>query len=170
MPSAQQTNCTFCDIIRGAAEVSMCYEDADVVAFLDIQPVNAGHVLVVPRGHHESLEDIPHALAMHMFEVAMQLAPVVKQVAGSGGLNIVVNSGAAAGQDVFHYHVHVIPRRADDGFDIPLPFGDSEMPDRTILDMNAARIIAAFRDPVAAKVRTDRRGTDRRGAAPSKPD
>ncbi len=162
--------CTFCDIIRGAAEVSMCYEDADVVAFLDIQPVNAGHVLVVPRRHHESLEDIPHALAMHLYEVAMQLAPVVKQVAGSGGLNIVVNSGAAAGQDVFHYHVHVIPRRPDDGFDIPLPFGGSEMPDRTILDMNAARIISAFRDPVAAKSRTDRRGGDRRGAAPTKPD
>ena len=93
----------------------MCYEDSDVVAFLDIQPVNAGHLLVVPRAHHESLSDIPYPLAMHLFEVAMELAPVVKQVAGAAGLNIVVNSGAAAGQDVFHYHVHVIPRRADDG-------------------------------------------------------
>ena len=144
----------------------MCFEDADVVAFMDIQPVNAGHVLVVPREHFESLEDIPHGLAMHMFEVAMELAPVVKQVAGAGGLNIVVNSGAAAGQDVFHYHVHVIPRSQEDGFDIPLPFGGSEMPDRTVLDMNAARIIAAFRDPVATKKRKDRRAGDRRGANP----
>jgi histidine triad (HIT) family protein len=142
----------------------MCYEDVDVVGFMDIQPVNAGHVLVVPRKHYESLEDIPHALAMHLFEVAMELAPVVKHVADADGLNLVVNSGAAAGQDVFHYHVHVIPRRPDDGFDIPLPFGGSEMPDRTVLDMNAARIIAAFRDPVAAKVRTNRRSGDRRGA------
>ena len=104
---------------------------------------------------------------MHLFEVAMELAPVVKQVAGADGLNIVVNSGAAAGQDVFHYHVHVIPRRADDGFDIPLPFPGSEMPDRTVLDMNAARIISAFRDPVATRKRTERRSavTDRR--APS---
>jgi histidine triad (HIT) family protein len=94
----------------------------------------------------------------------MQLAPIVKHVADADGLNIVVNSGAAAGQDVFHYHVHVIPRRPDDGFDIPLPFGGSAMPDRTVLDMSAARIIAAFRDPVAAKVRTDRRSGDRRGA------
>jgi len=61
---------------------------------------------------------------------------------------IVVNSGAAAGQDVFHYHVHVIPRTAGDGFDIPLPFGGSQMPDRTVLDANAARIISALRDPV----------------------
>src|SRR3954470_2119128 len=104
MPSTRQSSCTFCDIIRGAAEVSMCYEDADVVGFLDIQPVNAGHVLVVPRQHYESLEDIPHALAMHLFEVAMQLAPMVKQVGGAGGINMVVSSGAAAGQDVFHYH------------------------------------------------------------------
>jgi histidine triad (HIT) family protein len=142
----------------------MCFEDTDVVAFLDIQPVNAGHLLVVPRDHFESLEDIPPALAMHLFEVAMQLAPVVKQVAGADGLNLVVNSGAAAGQDVFHYHVHVIPRRADDGFDIPLPFAGSAMPDRTVLDANAARIISALRDPVASRKRPDRRSdvTDRR--------
>lgn len=142
----------------------MCYEDSDVVAFLDIQPVNAGHLLVVPRAHFESLEDIPHALAMHLFEVAMQLAPVVKQVAHADGLNVVVNSGASAGQDVFHYHVHVIPRTADDGFDIPLPFGGSQMPDRTVLDANAARIISALRDPVATRKRAERRSavTDRR--------
>jgi histidine triad (HIT) family protein len=162
--SAQQPNCPFCDLIHGAGEVSMCYEDSDVVAFLDIQPVNAGHVLVVPREHFESLEDIPHTLAMHLFEVAMQLAPVVKHVAHADGLNVVVNSGAAAGQDVFHYHVHVIPRTAGDGFDIPLPFGGSQMPDRTVLDANAARIISALRDPVATRKRSERRSavTDRR--------
>ena len=164
MPQPPQPSCTFCDILHGAAEVSMCYEDADVVGFMDVQPVNAGHLLVVPRQHYESLEDIPGSLAMHLFEVAMQLAPVVKQVAGADGMNVVVNSGAAAGQDVFHYHVHVIPRRADDGFDIPLPFGGSQMPDRTVLDMHAARIIAAFRDPVAASRRQERRQGDRRGA------
>lgn len=162
MPVAPQPTCPFCDLIHGAGEVSMCYEDADVVAFMDIQPVNAGHVLVVPREHHESLVDIPHALAMHIFEVVMELAPVVRQMAGTDGLNIVVNSGAAAGQDVFHYHVHVIPRRQHDGFDIPLPFPGSEMPDRTVLDVHAARVIAAFRDPVASKTRQERRTGERR--------
>jgi histidine triad (HIT) family protein len=145
----------------------MCFEDRDVVAFLDIQPVNPGHLLVVPRQHYESLEDIPHALAMHLFEVAMQLSPVVKQVAAADGMNLVVNSGAAAGQDVFHYHVHVIPRRADDGFDIPLPFAGSSMPDRTVLDANAARIISALRDPVASRKRTERRNTVTDRRAPS---
>ena len=162
MPPAPQPTCSFCDLIHGAGEVSMCYEDADVVAFMDVQPVNAGHVLVVPRKHFEGFDDIPHALAMHLFEVAMEIVPVVKQVAGADGMNVVVNSGAAAGQGVFHYHVHVIPRRPDDGFDLPLPFGGSEMPDRTVLDMHAARIIAAFRDPVASKKRGERRTGDRR--------
>jgi histidine triad (HIT) family protein len=161
MPAALPT-CPFCDVIHGAGEVSMCFEDADVVAFMDIQPVNAGHVLVAPREHFESLEDIPHALAMHLFEVAMELAPVVKQVAGADGLNVIVNSGAAAGQDVFHYHVHVIPRKPGDGFDVPLPFAGSEMPDRTVLDVHAARIIAAFRDPVTSKRRVERRSRERR--------
>ena len=157
--------CPFCDLIHGAGEVSMCYEDADVVAFMDIQPVNAGHVLVVPREHFKGLDDIPHSLAMHLFEVALEIAPVAKQVAHSDGMNVVVNSGAAAGQDVFHYHVHVIPRRPGDGFDVPLPFADSEMPDRTVLDVHAARIIAAFRDPVASKKRTERRSSERRAGS-----
>ncbi len=168
MPPAVPPSCTFCDIIHGAAEVSMCYEDADIVAFMDIQPVNAGHLLVVPREHYESIEDVPPALAIGMFRVAMELAPIVKRVAGAEGLNLVVNSGAAAGQDVFHYHVHLIPRRLDDGFDIPLPFAGSSMPDRTMLDANASRIIASLRDPVTRPLgRAERRAQEERRAAAS---
>src|SRR4051812_2294663 len=149
MPRAPQ-KCTFCDIIHGAGEVSLCYEDADAIAFMDIQPVNAGHVLVVPRMHYETLADVPRQLAMHLFDISVQLAEVVRQVTGCKDLNLVVNSGAEAGQDVFHYHVHVIPRRAGDGFDVPLPFGGSEMPDRTLLDAMAARLIASLRNPMPA--------------------
>lgn len=155
-------SCLFCDLIHGAGEVSMCFEDTEVVAFMDIQPVNAGHVLVVPREHFESLDDIPPRLAMHLYQVATQLAPVVKQVGDADGMNIIVNSGRAAGQDVFHYHVHVIPRREGDGFDVPLPFAGSAMPDRTVLDMNAARIIATLRDPLATKRAERRTSEDRR--------
>jgi histidine triad (HIT) family protein len=149
MPAAP-THCTFCDLVQGAGEVSICYEDAITIAFMDIQPVNPGHTLVVPRQHYESLVDIPHDVAMHLFEVSMRLGPVVRKVSGAEGMNIVVNSGAAAGQDVFHYHVHVIPRKAGDGFDVPLPFDGSEMPERERLDATAARIIAAMRDPMRA--------------------
>ena len=148
MPSPRQPQCIFCDIIRGAAEVSICYEDATAVAFMDIQPVNPGHVLVVPRAHYESLEDLPTEIGKHLHDVALRLAYVVKRTTGCPGMNIVVNSGAAAGQDVFHFHVHVIPRAQDDGFDIPLPFPGSQMPERERLDAMAARIIAATRDPM----------------------
>lgn len=142
------THCTFCDIIKGAAEVSMCYEDRDALAFMDIQPVNPGHVLVVPREHCESFNDLPAALGLHVFSVAMQLAPVIRRVTGTEGMNLVVSSGAAAGQDVYHFHIHLIPRRAGDGFEVPLPFPGSVMPDRTQLDATAARIIANLRDPM----------------------
>lgn len=142
--------CIFCELIHGGGEVSICYEDADAIAFLDIQPVNPGHVLVVPRQHYEGLLDIPADLARHLFEVALKLAPIVRGLAKADGMNVIVNSGAAAGQDVFHYHVHVIPRRPDDGFDVALPFAGSEMPDRTLLDATAARIIAALRNPARA--------------------
>lgn len=138
-------HCIFCDLIRGAAEVSMCYEDSTVIAFMDIQPVNAGHVLVGPREHYEVLQDIPRELGQHMYEVATRLIPVVQKVAGADDLNIVVNSGAAAGQNVFHYHIHLIPRKHGDGFDIPLPFPGSEMPNRHMLDAMAAQIGAAMR-------------------------
>jgi histidine triad (HIT) family protein len=143
--------CIFCDLIRGAAEVSVCYEDARAIAFMDIQPVNPGHVLVVPKAHYATLHDLPHDVAMHLFDVAMRLAPVIRKVAAADDMNIVVNSGAHAGQNIFHYHVHLIPRTAGDGFDIPLPFDGSAMPDRTLLDATAARIIAAISDPMRAR-------------------
>lgn len=141
-------HCTFCDLIRGSAEVSICHEDSDAIAFMDIQPVNNGHVLVVPREHYESLLDVPQELGLHLFTITMRLTAAIRSVTGCEDFNIVVNSGAAAGQDEPHYHVHIIPRREGDGFDIPLPFNGSEMPDRTVLDAYAARIISALRDPM----------------------
>jgi len=144
-------HCIFCDIIHGAAEVSICYEDATALAFMDIQPVNNGHTLVVPRQHYESFLDLPSDVAAHLFDVAMKLAPVIRKVSAAEGMNLVVSSGEAAGQDVYHFHVHLIPRREGDGFDVPLPFGGSSMPDRTVLDAMAAQIIAVLRDPMRAR-------------------
>ena len=142
------TQCTFCDLIKGAAEVSVCHEDADSIAFMDIQPVNAGHVLVVPRAHYNSLLDVPPEIGVHLFQVTMRLAGAIRRVTGCDDMNIVVNSGAAAGQDEPHYHVHIIPRRHGDGFEIDLPFSGSAMPDRTLLDAMAVQLIAAMRDPM----------------------
>ena len=76
MPTA--TNCAFCELVRGAGEASVCYEDSVAIAFMDIQPVNSGHVLVAPKQHFESLDDLPPEIAMHLFEVALQLEPAVR--------------------------------------------------------------------------------------------
>ncbi|MEQ1692979.1 MAG: HIT family protein [Gemmatimonas sp.] len=141
-------HCTFCDLIRGAAEVSMVYEDAVAIAFLDVQPVNPGHVLVVPREHYETVQDIPRRVGAHLYEVASKLIPAIEAASGAGDLNIVVNSGAAAGQDVMHYHIHLIPRRDGDGFNIPLPFPGSMMPNREQMEAMAARIGSLLRDPL----------------------
>lgn len=146
-------HCIFCDLIKGAAEVSMCYEDQQVIAFMDIQPVNQGHVLVVPREHYETLRDIPRDVGQHMYDVATRLIPVIQEVSGAEDMNIVVNSGAAAGQNVFHYHIHLIPRREGDGFDVPLPFPGSEMPNRHLLDAMAVRIGSALRSQKANQTR-----------------
>ena len=151
MATPALSHCIFCDIIKGAAEVSVCYEDTESIAFMDIQPVNPGHVLVVSRQHFESFHDLPKHLGTHLFEVAMQLAPAIRKVSGAEGMNVIVSSGAAAGQDVYHFHIHLIPRRMGDGFDVRLPFAESDMPDRTVLDMMAARIIGALRDPTRAR-------------------
>jgi histidine triad (HIT) family protein len=155
------TPCTFCDLIQGSAEVSVCHEDDDSLAFMDIQPVNPGHVLVVPRAHYDSLLDVPPEIGMHLFQVTMRLAGAIRRVTGCDDMNIVVNSGAAAGQDEPHYHVHIIPRRANDGFEIDLPFAGSAMPKRTMLDAMAAQVIAALRDPMKTDSSGSRGGTAR---------
>jgi histidine triad (HIT) family protein len=164
---SHKAGCTFCDLIKGAAEVSICHEDSDSIAFMDIQPVNNGHVLVVPRAHYESIFEVPAELGQHIFKVTMSLTGAVRKVTGCEDINIVVSSGEAAGQDEPHYHVHISPRRVGDGFDIPLPFGGSEMPDRTLLDAYAARILSALRDPM--RVSAPGEGPPTSGAARREP-
>jgi hypothetical protein len=94
------------------------------------------------------LLDVPPEIGVHLFKVTMKLAGAIRRVTGCDDMNIVVNSGAAARQDEPHYHVHIIPRRENDGFAIDLPFSGSSMPDRTILDAMAVQLIAAMRDPM----------------------
>ena len=144
-------HCIFCDIMKGAAEVSVCYEDSQAIAFMDIQPVNAGHTLVVPRQHVESFADLPAELCRHLFDIARSLAPVVERVSRAEGLNLIVSSGESAGQDVFHFHIHLIPRRAGDGFEVQLPYAGSEMAQRERLDAMAALINVELRDSARAR-------------------
>ena len=154
--SKTPTHCPFCDLIQGAAEVSVCYEDAMAIAFMDIQPVNDGHVLVVPREHYERLEDVPSDVGRHLYDVTIKLIPAIQRVTGLHDLNIVVNSGPRRGRTCSTTTSTSSPRREGDGFDVPLPFAAAEMPPRERLEALAARIIADLRDPMRDSLRPER--------------
>lgn len=97
--------------MRKEASASMVYEDQQVVAFLSHRPVNEGHTLVVPKKHYENLYVIPEEDVAYLFRVVKRVAVAVRDAMAAEGVRIVQNNGEAAGQVVFHLHVHVIPMR-----------------------------------------------------------
>ena len=137
--------CTFCAIIAGDAPASLVWEDSTALAFMDIRPVNPGHVLVVPRQHAASLAQLDPEVGAHLFGVAMQLAPAVRR---SGvvcqGINLFLADGRAAGQEVMHVHLHIVPRFSGDGFGFRIGPLNFQHPDRTTLDGIAEGILAAL--------------------------
>ncbi len=105
----------FLKIIAGEIPSAKIYEDDSVVSFLDIRPNNKGHALVVPRNKFRNIFDADSSVLAHMMVVAQKIARVQKEVLGADGVNIVMNNEHAAGQEVFHAHIHVVPRFIDDG-------------------------------------------------------
>ncbi len=113
-------DCLFCKIVAGEIPATRVHEDERTIAFMDINPVTRGHLLVIPRRHSRDLLDIdPQDLAATMQAVQLLAARAIGAL-GAEGVNVVNNCGAAAGQTVFHFHVHVVPRTAKDGFYVPL--------------------------------------------------
>ncbi len=108
-------DCVFCKIISGEIPCYKVYEDEDFLAFLDIYPVNMGHTLVIPKGHFENIFSLPDDVASKYFVVVKKIASVVKEVMNADGINIGMNNLSAAGQVVFHSHIHIIPRYKNDG-------------------------------------------------------
>ena len=106
----------FAKIVSGELPAYKIYEDDFTLAFLDIKPVNIGHVLVIPKKQYRDIEDIPQDEFIQVMKTVHLLAPIVKDATQADGINIVNNNGAAAGQMVWHYNVHIIPRFKDDGF------------------------------------------------------
>lgn len=133
-------SCVFCRIIGGMETVSIVYEDDRVVAFMDIQPVTPGHTLVVSRDHYPTLFDMPEDLAAHCLFVARRLASGIKKAAGTEALNVFSANGRAGGQDVEHFHFHMIPVRERADFPLHLPLPDAPIPSRSALDVMAVRI------------------------------
>src|SRR6266576_1246571 len=102
--------CIFCEIVRGTSAVSWVYQDDTGVAFMAIQPITQGHMLVVPREHAVLMTDINETAAMRTFRVARKLAAAARQTLGASGVNLLVMDGEAAYQDVPHFHGHVRER------------------------------------------------------------
>jgi histidine triad (HIT) family protein len=102
--------CVFCKIARKIAPASIVYEDETVIAFLDIRPLNMGHTLVIPKDHYVDIFDILETSLSHVFEISKKVSRAVKTATGSDGISIIQQNGRAAGQDIFHLHVHVVPR------------------------------------------------------------
>ena len=110
------TNCIFCKIIAGEIPADKVYEDADTVVMLDIKPINPGHLLVMPKEHHVNAYDLPSELIASMMKVAQKMALAQQKALGVENVNVYMNNGSAAGQMVFHAHIHVIPRHENDGY------------------------------------------------------
>lgn len=107
--------CLFCEIVKGTIPSHTVYEDDAVVAFLDIRPVNPGHLLIIPKAHVSNYLEAPIETVAMLARVTRQLAPAVLKAVGANAFNIGVNCGRDAGQVVFHLHFHLMPRFPDDG-------------------------------------------------------
>ena len=131
--------CIFCAIVSGDAPGSLVYADDVAVAFMDISPVNAGHLLVVPRRHVEMLADLDEETGAHLFTVATRMARAIRRCGvRCDGVNLFLADGEAAFQEVFHMHMHVIPRFSGDAFRIVADW--TAHPSREELDIVAAQI------------------------------
>ena len=106
----QRDHCIFCRIVSGEAPCSLVYEDELTLVFMDIQPVSRGHTLIITREHFENLYEVSEQAIAAVACVSRRLAPAIRQVTAPDGLRVFQLNGAAAGQTVFHYHMHLIPR------------------------------------------------------------
>jgi histidine triad (HIT) family protein len=144
----RDTNCVFCRILAGTDEASFVFRDERVAAFMDIAPVNPGHLLVVPVRHAARLIDLDPPDGVRMFEVAHKAAAALGRAGlKCEGVNLHLADGAAAGQDIMHVHLHVFPRTRGDGFGLRLPPGYGIRPARAELDRLAERIGSGLSQP-----------------------
>lgn len=111
-------DCIFCKIIAKQIPADIIHEDEHALAFLDIKPTNPGHTLVVPKNHARNIFDIKEADWLSIMRMARLLAPTIRSAVAAEGLNMHVNNEPAAGQVVFHSHIHLIPRFEGDGYEL----------------------------------------------------
>lgn len=107
--------CVFCRIVANDIPSYKIYENEDVLAFLDIAPVNPGHALIIPKKHYINMEDIEEDILYKLMHVVKKVGKAVKDGLSVDGYNIILNNGKVAGQMVNHFHFHIIPRTEGDG-------------------------------------------------------
>jgi histidine triad (HIT) family protein len=108
------SDCIFCKIVKKEIPATLVYEDETVLAFMDIGPIVKGHVLVIPKTHYDPITETPDEIVAQLHLVAKKIAQAQMNALGADGVNIMQNNGAAAGQEVPHLYIHVIPRFNND--------------------------------------------------------
>ena len=133
------TDCVFCRIVAGQIPSTRVYEDEHTLAFMDIGQVNPGHVLVAVKKHAANVFELDDAQAAGVARASVKVARAIRAAFEPEGLSVYQANGQAAGQTVFHYHVHLLPRHAGDGMELTWPVKN---PPRGTLEDHAARIRA----------------------------
>jgi histidine triad (HIT) family protein len=136
-------DCVICHLLSGELEVSLVHRDELCAGFMDIQPINPGHMLIVPVRHCSALAELRSEESSQMFRVAQALGEALrKSSVKCEGVNLFLADGEAAGQEIFHTHLHVVPRYAGDGFGFNFPSGYHNKPARSELNLLAGKIRA----------------------------
>lgn len=120
-------DCIFCKIASGKIPSATIYEDNHFRVFMDINPATKGHCLIVPKEHFDNIYDLDAETAGKLFSLATMIARTLKKVLKCDGLNIVQNNGEVAGQTVFHFHMHLLPRYENDGLSLLVEQGPGNM-------------------------------------------
>lgn len=131
----KDSNCIFCKIANGEIPSATLYEDDDFRVILDISPASKGHALILPKEHYANIYELDEALAAKVFVLAKKVITKMKDVLGCDGYNVVQNNEEAAGQTVFHFHMHLIPRYQGDKVGLGWKMGElSEAQKQEILE------------------------------------
>lgn len=120
--------CVFCEIINRQSPAHIIYEDSQVISFLDIAPIHEGHVLIVPKQHVDSIDQLSDDMLTDIMRVAKKIVPALKEIYGIEGYSMMQNGGKYC--DFGHAHFHVFPRYDNDGFGWTYPEGESEYSDK----------------------------------------
>jgi histidine triad (HIT) family protein len=137
MMSGTDSNCVFCKIVARQIPATVVHEDEHTLAFMDLGQVNPGHVLVAAKAHVENIYGLDDGQASALMRAAARVARAIRDAFSPKGLSVYQANGKVAGQTVFHFHVHLVPRHEDDGMALTWPVKN---PPREKLEEQAAKI------------------------------